>query len=122
MREPRQVNDIDFSSTRDRSDFDGRWGRGYSLSDSGGQWVPGSTAAGSEWMQVDLGAVTDIAGVVTKGAYEHNYQVTHTLTLSLSPHTLILQVVHTQYTGYYDRRDKPRERYFSAPVPQTLNL
>jgi hypothetical protein len=115
------VNDIDFSSTRHRDDFDGYYGKGYSLSDAGGQWSPGTNREGAEWMQVDLGEVTDIAGVVTKGSWNNNWQVdTYVVRVSDDQVTWTgvdcAKVVQTQYTSSADRRDKPYERYFSAPV------
>jgi hypothetical protein len=112
--------DVDFSSTYRRAEYGAEYGSGWDV-DGQDSWLADSNRPGKEWIQIDLGKVDDVAGIVTRGSYRHNDMVTaYVIRVSNDQITWTgvdcAKVVQTPYEGSSQRRDNDVERYFSAPV------
>lgn len=112
--------DVDFSSTRSRAEYGAEYGSGWDV-DGQNSWWADSNRPGKEWIQIDLGKVDDVAGIVTRGSYRDNHMVTaYVIRVSNDQTTWTgvdcAKVVSTPYQSSVQRRDNDVERYFSAPI------
>eukprot|EP00961_Rhodomonas_salina_P054896 737715-Rhodomonas_salina.1 len=116
-----KLSQIDFSSTRDRSDYGTGYAQGLTV-DGEGYWQPDVNAEGTEFMQVDLGRVTSIAGLVTRGAFNGGWSQVTAYVVRVSDDREVWTEVEcgrifmTPWEGHYQSRDKDFEKLFTEPV------